>query len=130
MEGDALVWFQDSEEAGVFTSWEAFNKALYTRFGSMVYDDPMEDLHRLRQTTTVIVYKTQFEVLSNRIRGLSKRNKLSCFISGLKDEIRYQVKLLNPSTLNSAFGLAKIQEESVVTIKRSLKYGNMDSGRN
>lgn len=23
MEGDALVWFQDSEEASVFTSWEA-----------------------------------------------------------------------------------------------------------
>lgn len=28
MKGDALVWFQDAEEGGVFTSWEAFVKAL------------------------------------------------------------------------------------------------------
>lgn len=130
MDGDALVWFQDAEEAGVFTSWEAFTKALYTRFGTMVYDDLMEALHRLRQTASVIEYKAQFELLSNRIRGLSEKNKLSCFISGLKDEIRFQVKLLNPLTLNAAFGLAKIEEESIATIKRSLRSGYMDPNRN
>lgn len=74
----------------------------------MVYDDPMEALHRLSQTSTITEYKTQLEVLSNRIRVLYEHNKLSCFISGLRDEIRFQVKLLNPFSLNSAFGLAKI----------------------
>ena len=54
------------------------------------------------------LYKAEFEVMSNRIKGLSPLHKLSCFLSGLKDEIRLLVRILNPSTLNEAFGLAKI----------------------
>ena len=58
-----------------------------------------------------MVYKGQFEVLSNKMRGLSNNHKLSCFLSGLKDEVRLPMKMLNPKNLNEAFGLAKIQEE-------------------
>ena len=81
------------------------------RFGTTAYDDPMETLTRLRQTSSVAVYMAQFKVLSNRIRGLSSAHKLSCFLSGLKDEIRLPVQMLNPQSLNKAFGLSKIQEE-------------------
>ena len=86
-------------------------EALLTRFGNVAYKDPMESLTRLKQTTNVVVYKGQFETLSNRIKGLSYSNKLSCFLSGLKDEVRLLVKMFNPKNLNEAFGLAKIQEE-------------------
>ena len=48
MEDEALVWFQDAEESGIFTSWDSFVKALHTRFGSSAYDDPMEALTKLR----------------------------------------------------------------------------------
>ena len=48
MEGNALVWFQDSDENGVFVAWEGFLEALLTRFGSTAYEDPMESLTRLR----------------------------------------------------------------------------------
>ena len=78
--------FQDSEELGIFTSWDSFVKALHTRFGSSTYDDPMEVLIKLRQTSYVLVYKGQFKLLINRIKGLSDKHKLSCFLSGLKDE--------------------------------------------
>ena len=33
-----------------------------------------------------ICYKGNFEILSNKITGLSESHKLSCFLSGLKDE--------------------------------------------
>ena len=68
--------------------------SLLTRFGNSAYEDPMKSLTRLRQTTSVVVYKGQFEALSNRIRGLSDSHKLSCFLSGLKDEVRLPVKVL------------------------------------
>ena len=87
MDGDALVWFQDSDENGMFATWEGFSEALLTRFGNTAYDDPMESLIRLRQTTNVVVYKGKFEALSNRIKGLSDSHKLSCFLSDLKDEV-------------------------------------------
>ena len=85
MEGNALVWFQDSDENGVFVAWEGFLEALLTRFGSTAYEDPMESLTRLRQTSNIVVYKGQFKALPNRIKWLSDSHKLSYFLSGLKD---------------------------------------------
>ena len=56
MELEALIWFQEAEEARVFSDWESLVQALHVKFGSIAYDDPMEVLTRLRQTTTVAVY--------------------------------------------------------------------------
>lgn len=44
--------------------------------------------------------------------------KLSCFLSGLKNEIRLIVKMFNPTDLLTAYGLAKIQEEKVSLCKK------------
>ena len=89
--------------------------------GTTVDDDLMEMLTKLRIIVTVAMYKTQFEVLSNRIKGLSPTHKLSCFLSGLKDEIRLPVRMLNPQSLNEAFELSKIQEEYNWSCKKSSK---------
>ncbi|XP_035545954.1 uncharacterized protein LOC118348438 [Juglans regia] len=129
MDDEALVWFQDASEAGTFLSWEDFIKAVQIRFGSTPYDDPMESLTRLKQVSTVNDYKYEFEILSNRIRGLSEKNKLSCFLSGLRDEIRLPVRMLNPLSLNDAFGLAKIQEQYVVSIRRPWRNSLTDSSK-
>ena len=91
MEGEALIWFQEGEETWVFHDWDSLIQALHVRFGTTAYDDLMETLTRLRQTFSAGVYKAQFEVLSNKIKGLSFAHKLSCFLSGLKDEIRLPV---------------------------------------
>ena len=129
MELEALIWFQEAEEAGIFSDWESMVQALHVRFGSTTYDDPMEVLTRLRQTTTVALYKAEFEAISNRIKGLSPMHKLSCFLSGLKDEIRLPVRMLSPQSLNAAFGLAKIQEEYVMSCRRNMK-NQQDLGKN
>ena len=96
-------------------------EALLTRFGSFAYEDPMEALTRLRQTSNVVNDKGQFEALSNRIRDLLENHKLSCFLSGLKDEVSLSVKMLNPKNLNEAFSLAKIQEEYLMSSKKIQK---------
>ena len=119
MDNNALIWFQDCEATGVFVTWENFVKALLLKFGSSAYEYPMEALTRLCQTSSVVNYKGQFEAISNRIRDLSEAHKLSCFLSGLKDEVRLPVKMLNPKNLNKAFGLAKIQEEYLLSSKKS-----------
>ncbi|XP_075650145.1 uncharacterized protein LOC142620705 [Castanea sativa] len=116
LDGEALIWFQDCERS--LDSWETFIRAIQVRFGPSSYDDPMEALTKLKQTTTVAVYKSQFEMLSNRIRNLSEPHKLSCFLSGLRDEVRLAVRMQNPRTLTAAFGLAKIQEEYLTTCKK------------
>uniref|UniRef100_A0A2N9FBV1 Retrotransposon gag domain-containing protein n=1 Tax=Fagus sylvatica TaxID=28930 RepID=A0A2N9FBV1_FAGSY len=65
--------------------------------------------------------KSQFELTSNRVRDLSDMHKLSCFMSGMKDEIRLAVKMQGPRNLGEAYALAKIQEEYLTTVKRSTR---------
>ena len=57
MGGEALVWFQDSEEVGLFIDWESLIQALHIRFGATTYDDPMETLTRMRQIASMSLYK-------------------------------------------------------------------------
>lgn len=68
----------------------------------------MEELTCLKHIGTVSVYKAQFESLSNCLRALLENHKLNYFLSGLKDEIRLPIRMLNPINLSAAFGLAKI----------------------
>lgn len=67
-----------------------------------------KSLMRLRQTSFVEDYKTNFETLSNRLRGLYDSYNLSCFLSGLKDVVRLPVRMFNPTTLIDAYNLAKL----------------------
>ena len=68
MEGETLIWFQEAEETGVFHDWDSLIQALHVRFGTTTYDDPMETLTRLRQTSSVAMYKAQFEVCQTGTR--------------------------------------------------------------
>ena len=121
LNGEALIWFQDSEQVDGFASWEVLIIGLQTHFGTSTYDDPMEALTRLKQTTSMVSYKGNFEILSNRIKRLFESHKISCFLSGLKDEIRLPVRMLVPKSLNKAFGLAKVQEEFLISNRKSFK---------
>ncbi|KAF5480441.1 hypothetical protein F2P56_001190 [Juglans regia] len=118
MAGKALIWFQGLDESGLLGEWEEFVHALLICFGPCSLEDPMEPLTRLRQEGTVEEYKSAFELIVNRYRRLSEMDKLSCFISGLKDDIRLTVKMFNPTTLITAYRLARIQEERVSLHKK------------
>ena len=108
MEGKAITWYHKLEEIGILTSWEAFVKALQIYFGTSSYDEPREALISIKQTLTLELYTTQFEKLSNRVRGLSDSYMLSCFLGRLKEEIRMGVRMLNPQNLVVAYWLKRM----------------------
>jgi hypothetical protein len=119
MEGKALVWFQELRNSNNLITWNEFLKAIQTRFGRSLYDDPMESLVSLKQIGTVEEYKSQFELLANRVVGLLENLKLSCFIGGLSEEIRLPVMMFNPKSMIEADSLAKIHEELMSNAKKS-----------
>ncbi|XP_041016309.1 uncharacterized protein LOC121258846 [Juglans microcarpa x Juglans regia] len=83
----------------------------------------MEQLAKLRQKGSVEEYKADFEALSHRLHGLSENYKLSCFLSGLRDDISLTVKMFTPNNLLTAYGLAKLQEEKT-SIHKKTPYRN------
>lgn len=61
----ALTWFQDLDAFVEIISWVGFTHNLLIHFDPTLFNDLMEALTLLRQTTIVKAYKTQFEVLYN-----------------------------------------------------------------
>uniref|UniRef100_A0A2N9I8T7 Ty3 transposon capsid-like protein domain-containing protein n=1 Tax=Fagus sylvatica TaxID=28930 RepID=A0A2N9I8T7_FAGSY len=119
LDDDALIWFQSCEHD--LGCWDNFARAIQLRFGPPSYDDPIELLIKLKHVNSIEEYKGLFESLSNRIRNLSSMHKLSCFMSGLKDEVRLAIKMQGPRTLGEAYALAKIQEQYLANVKRSTR---------
>ena len=119
LDDNALIWFQNCEHD--LGCWDNFARAIKLRFGPPTYDDPMELLIKLKHVNSIEEYKGLFESLSNRIRNLSSMHKLSCFMNGLKDEVRLAIKMQGPRTLGEAYALAKIQEQYQANVKRSTR---------
>ncbi|KAL5844476.1 hypothetical protein ACOSQ3_010530 [Xanthoceras sorbifolium] len=88
-----LAWY--SKYRGPPT-WNEFTKAVLQRFGPTDYEDPSKALTRLKQIT---------------IDDLPENYLIACFVAGLRDEIRLDVKVKKPRTLSDAIGVARLIEE-------------------
>ena len=88
---------------------------MYARFGPTEFEDFFGNLTKLRQTTSVRDYQTQFEKLLTRAEKLTPAQQVGCFISGLRESIRVEVQAARPSSLTTAVGLARLYEAKVTT---------------
>lgn len=62
-----------------------------------------------------------FEELANKTTGLLETLFVSCFISGLRGEIREGVQMFQPKNISRAIGLAKLQEMSLEEVAKRSK---------
>ena len=83
---------------------------LLEQFGSTEYEDPFGELCKLKQTGTISEYQTQFARLLARAGHLTDKQEAGCFISGLKDGLRTDVRVQNPLNLSAAIALARTYE--------------------
>nr|GFA11546.1 transposon Ty3-G Gag-Pol polyprotein [Tanacetum cinerariifolium] len=117
LDGIALQWHRwITKFRGPMTCAE-FSKAILGRFGPNEYEEPAEALSRLKQTTTVASYQKAFEKISHQVDGLPEIFLVGCFIGGLKEEIRLEVKLKTPKNLTQAIGMALLVEEKLNLIR-------------
>lgn len=119
LDGPALAWYQWMYRNRQIASWDQFLKKLEIRFAPTAFDDPRGKLFKLTQSSSVTAYLTEFEALANCLEGLSEADLLSCFISGLKIEVRREVLAQQPTTISQAAGLARLQEDKLQDIARS-----------
>ena len=59
-------------------------------------------------------YRIKFEKLTNHTEGFFDAFYKSCFISGLKDAIRSEVKMFYPNTMMESLGLDKLVEDKIM----------------
>lgn len=111
--GDALSWYKHLANNNLLGTWQQFTCALKLRFGPSTFENHQATLFKLRQTSTVTVYQTEFELISNRVTGLSPEILRNCFISGLKQEIQAEISVHNPRTLRETYDIAKLIEDKL-----------------
>lgn len=61
--------------------------------------------------------------MANKTLNLPETFFTSCFISGLKEEIRANVLMFRPTTISQAIGLAKLQEYSIEALTKKTRQG-------
>ncbi|CAL8997482.1 unnamed protein product [Prunus brigantina] len=106
MEREALQWFQWLDCIHRYPRWEDFTKALCQEFGFSDLEDYAESLLKLKQTGSLRDYISEFRRLASSTRDMNPSILRSCFIGGLKKELRYDVKLLRPILVQDACALA------------------------
>jgi hypothetical protein len=121
MEGRSLTWYHWLMDSCHIGGWEEFVIVLKVRFAPLTFDDPVGAFTKLKQTSTMEEYQTQFEILSNKVQGMSEEFKVSTFLSGLKEEVRITVTMLKPNALTT-FGLVRSQEKEVNRRNKGHKY--------
>ncbi|XP_057425934.1 uncharacterized protein LOC130719329 [Lotus japonicus] len=125
LDQDVVPWFQMIQKTEPFISWQAFTRALELDFGPSAFDCPRATLFKLAQSASVNEYYMQFTALVNRVDGLSADAILDCFLSGLKEGIKRDVKALEPRTLSKAVALAKLFEEKYSPSSKPQPFSNL-----
>ncbi|KAA8540964.1 hypothetical protein F0562_024898 [Nyssa sinensis] len=128
LEGIALQWHRWHTKFREPPTWEELTKVVLLRFGPTEFEDPSEALSRLKQTTTVATYQEAFERLSHWVDKLPETFLIGCFIAGLRDDIRLDVKIKQPRTLVDTIGVARLVEERNQLQRRPTPINRMQTG--
>ncbi|GJW42435.1 ty3-gypsy retrotransposon protein [Tanacetum coccineum] len=112
-QGDALSWYKYMHNNQLLGDWETFTRALELRFGPSSFENHQAALFKLKQTSSVAAFQTEFERLSNCVVGLPTTALLNCFISGLRSDIQQEIAVYKPTTLHQTYGLSKLIEDKL-----------------
>lgn len=102
--------------------WDEYVEDVKARFGDRVYEGYMSDLKRINQTGELIEYIDAFDSCAHKT-SLSEANVLSYFLTGLKDEIGYPVRMQGPKTLQQAYALVRMQDAYLTTVRTGKPVG-------
>ncbi|XP_048429391.1 uncharacterized protein LOC125472242 [Pyrus x bretschneideri] len=117
MDNEALQWFQWRNCITNYPKWEEFVQIFCKEFGPSEFEDFTEALVQLKQLGSLKDYVVEFRRLANRTKEISPVMLRSCFIGGLKSEVRHDVKLLRPSDVHEAIALAFQVDAKLADIK-------------
>ncbi|GJV52369.1 ty3-gypsy retrotransposon protein [Tanacetum coccineum] len=112
---DQPTSFQDQLSAlnAKVDALETFTRALELRFGPSSFKNHQAALFKLKQTSSVAAFQTEFEGLSNCVVGLPTTTLINCFISGLCSDIQQEITVYKPTTLHQTYGLSKLIEDKL-----------------
>lgn len=127
MEGDALRWFTFESKRNPMRTWAELKAKVLLKYRPTNAGSLHEQWLATTQTTTVAEYQKKFIELASPLDDVPSSIMIGQFVNGLREEIKAEVRLLNPYTLNDTMDLAsRVEERNRVN---ALLRGGYGSGR-
>lgn len=125
LEGNALLWFISTENAGIgFEDWSTMKAALAENFGPVHdEDDNRLALFALSQSGSLRDYIEEFSRLCLCLSDLDERSKALLFVRGLCEDLRRDTMKEHPTTLSEAIRAARLAQQCEAMTLRIRKIG-------
>lgn len=121
--GRANTWFKGMGITWQVLNWQQLCAMLSDRFSEASAHEAVERLQTMKQMGNVSKYIDYFEKSVELVRRdhpyLQEAFLLSCFIGGLKEEIKFGVSIHQPKGLLEAYWFAKPEEKATQAKKTS-----------
>lgn len=106
MDGDALLWYQWENRRRPISRWSEMKAMILRQFRSTALGSLQEQWLSLHQEGGVQEYRRRFIELLAPLEGIPENIAQAQFISKLKDDIKNELRILGPKSLDHAMDLA------------------------
>lgn len=113
LEGQALLWFQWEHRRRPIKRWDQAKALLRRQFRSHTAGTLQEQWLANIQEGTVIEYRLKFIELLAPLENVPEEIALGQFVIGLREDIRAEVRLLGPISVDHAMELAIMVEDKL-----------------
>lgn len=126
LNGSALIWYDTLKTANggntPFPGWDEFSTALRQHYLPLdQFDTAFSKLRKLQQTNSVQNYVNRFNELLLSLSDMDSHTQRRMFLEGLKDTVRINVELADPTSLQHAQQLA-LKADSIQYQSRTQQY--------
>lgn len=112
LDGDALLWYQWENNRRPIRRWEELKGMLLRQFRPSSSGSLYEQWLNHNQTAGVVEYRRRFIELMAPLTDVPEEIAKGQFINGLKDDIRAEVRVMGPRSLDHAMDLAvKVEDK-------------------
>lgn len=118
MEGEALSWYQWEHRRRPIRVWMELKDLLLKQFRPANAGSLYEQWLAVSQSGTVTDYRRQFIKFAAPLENVPETILMGHFINGLKEEVKAEVRLLNPINLDWAM-------EIVVRLEEKIRVGSL-----
>lgn len=119
LEGKAFNWFQWVETRRPVTRWGELKQGVIKRFHATGVGDNYECLAGLKRSGTMLEFREMFEMISATLNNVTEETLMGMYMNGLKEEIKAEVRVLKPKSLNDLMNIASTVEGQNVALEKA-----------